>query len=470
MLLNGLISDITITGLRKRIYALKKWQVLLILMFATEFFTLILNSVQSFLWWGYWSAELIMIGTIDAFIIVSVIAPVLIFLVAQTTRYQTMKDEAEEEVKRHTRIHEVEKKFRLYIENTQDLISVVDRNGFITFQSDSAKTVTGFEAYEMMGRSVLEFVHPDDTPELIRLFKETKAEPEKTVILELRLRKNDGSYTWLKCSGKNMIGDPGVNGIIVNSTDISEKKKMVEELFQAKEKAENSNRLKSDFLAQMSHEIRSPLNTVLSSASLIMSDLIERDGEKINSDWIDCFHSIESSGKRIIRTIDLILNMSEVQLGIYEPSFHKIDIYEDVLEKIVREYTPVASKKTLTLNLNNHTEKSIFFGDSYSISQIFANLIDNAIKYTPRGSISIIMDRDKTGKLRVTVQDSGIGISEDYLGRLFEPFSQEEEGYTRRYEGNGLGLALVRKYCDLNKLSISVESVKGVGSKFIVTF
>ena len=109
-------------------------------------------------------------------------------------------------------------------------------------------------------------------------------------------------------------------------------------------------------------------------------------------------------------------------------------------------------------------------GDEYSAMQIFINLVDNAIKYTNQGKVEIVISKTHENKVEVKIIDSGIGISKEYIGNLFTPFSQEEQGYTRRFEGNGLGLALVKRYCEMNNAEIMVESVKGKGSTFKVVF
>jgi signal transduction histidine kinase len=108
--------------------------------------------------------------------------------------------------------------------------------------------------------------------------------------------------------------------------------------------------------------------------------------------------------------------------------------------------------------------------DEYSIIQILTNLIDNAIKYTKKGKVEILLTKNKTGYITVEVKDTGIGISQKHLPKIFELFTQEEQGYSRSFEGNGLGLALVKRYCELNNIIIEVESEKNVGSTFRIIF
>jgi signal transduction histidine kinase len=242
--------------------------------------------------------------------------------------------------------------------------------------------------------------------------------------------------------------------------------KLNNELKLAKDKAEKSDRLKTHFLAQMSHEIRTPINTIFSFNSLLRDEM----QEKLNVDYPEIFEIIERAGKRIMRTIDSILQMSMLQTGNIEINYEKVNLSEDILNNVIKEFTAFADEKNLELNFTNETRKNIVEADSYMLTQLFGNLLDNAIKYTEQGKVEIRQFEDKDGKVCVEVSDTGIGISKDYIRNLFSPFSQEETGYTRKFDGNGLGLALVKRYCDLNNAGIQVDSKKGKGSKFTVTF
>lgn len=180
------------------------------------------------------------------------------------------------------------------------------------------------------------------------------------------------------------------------------------------------------------------------------------------------FNAIDKANARITRSIDMIINMSELQLGTYEPVLDKLNLRTDVLNDIIIEYNPSAKKKNIDISFSSNVEEPLIIGDRYSITQIFANLIDNAIKYTNSGEIKIKIENHENDKLKALIHDTGIGISTEYIPNIFNPFSQEERGYTRRFEGNGLGLALVKKYCELNKAQVSVESEKGIGTTFTI--
>ncbi len=251
---------------------------------------------------------------------------------------------------------------------------------------------------------------------------------------------------------------------IMQVLDITEIVKVQKELVIALEKAKESSKLKDAFLAQMSHEIRTPLNVILTSVPILADEI----GDKDNDTQI-IISSVGSAGKRLQRTIDMILNMSAVQSGNYQEDFEQIDLAED-LHKLMAEFKSLADDKGLKLEFRNLTENPVIKLDSYTVNQIFQNLIGNAVKYTKKGFIRIVIKDAPNDKLMVFIEDSGIGMSQDFMRNIFTPFSQEDIGQKREYEGNGLGLALVKKYSEVNNATLTVESKKGVGSIFSVTF
>jgi PAS domain S-box-containing protein len=243
-------------------------------------------------------------------------------------------------------------------------------------------------------------------------------------------------------------------------------KESQEAMLRAKDKAEKSDLLKSEFLAQMSHEIRTPINSILSFSGLIKDEFEPR----LSSEYRSCFNAINRAGDRIIRTVDMILNMSDLQSGAYEITPSEYDLYDSVRTNLLEEFEQKAKDKGLNFVIHQPDFSTAIKGDEYTINQIFANLVDNALKYTTEGTVEITFEnKGKTGFI-TKVKDTGIGISEEFLPKMFEPFTQEEQGYTRRYEGNGLGLALVKKYCDLSNITIDVKSKKGKGTIFDLHF
>ncbi|MEE9189990.1 MAG: PAS domain S-box protein, partial [Candidatus Neomarinimicrobiota bacterium] len=257
---------------------------------------------------------------------------------------------------------------------------------------------------------------------------------------------------------------PDLQRVQFYATDITELKKTEMKLIEAKDQAQKSEQVKSLFLANMSHEIRTPLNSILGFSELVEAEL----KDSIGSDEQFFFGTIRRSGKRLMRTVDEILDISQIEADTFKLKKTPLELLE-IIQSIVVEFTPRAKKKNLKLNFKSSIKGAYVFMDEHSIEKAITNLVDNAIKYTNSGNINIQLEREENIFV-LTVQDSGIGMSPKYQDELFGVFSQESTGYTKKYQGVGLGLALVKRYLDLNDVSIQVSSRKNAGTIFTLKF
>lgn len=359
-----------------------------------------------------------------------------------------------------------EEQFKLLFENAPIGMVIISSEGRIMSINKSFCDTLDYSNDELLGVPIKYLFEKDEIPFFI-----TKNSKNESVIrisdinAEKRLIKKDGKEinVMVKCVGvEDDYGD--IDHYIMQLLDITAIKKAQHELIKALERAEQSDKLKTAFLAQMSHEIRTPLNVILTSIPLF-EDLIPQGDDEMKV----ILDSVKSAGKRLHRTIDMILNMSSVQSGNYKPHYESFSLSDD-LKKLTEEFRPLSEDKGLTLNFTNLAGSTFVIADRYTVNQIFQNLIGNAIKYTQKGFIDIILREQPNKKLKVEVRDTGIGMSKEYLQNIFTPFSQENTGHKREYEGNGLGLALVKKYAEINHAEIHVESEKGRGSVFCVVF
>ena len=355
-----------------------------------------------------------------------------------------------------------EEQFKMLFDNAPIGMVIFSERGIITKVNSAFCKTVDYTEEEILGLSVL------------RLFEDSfeKFQSSTSILNELKsihkecvLVKNGG--TRINCIVKSVtIFDD--DGKPIHSTmqilDISEIKQTQTELQNALEKARESDRLKSAFLAQMSHEIRTPLNVILVSIPLLADEIGSKDPE-----LQDILYSVGSAGKRLHRTIDMILSMSAIQSGNYKPEYEKVTLEKEI-KSLSEEFRSLAEEKNLKLKFENLSASSNVFADKYTVTQIFQNLIGNAIKYTHSGYVKISLEDYKSDKLVVKVEDTGIGMSEKYLKKIFSPFSQEDAGQKRKYEGNGLGLALVKKYVEVNRAEITVTSEKNKGSVFSIIF
>lgn len=204
---------------------------------------------------------------------------------------------------------------------------------------------------------------------------------------ELYNKKKTGEYYWSNISVAPVTNDDNkIIGFVGIIEDTTEKKEFEKQLISAKEEAIKADRLKSEFLAQMSHEIRTPINTILSFASLIKMEI----EDKVENDFDVIFEMMEISGKRIIRTIDLLLNMSELQTGSFKLIPQYFDINKRILQVVYNENIKDANKKNIDFVVQNRLSNNMLYGDEYSINQIISILTDNAIKFSEKGSVEFV--------------------------------------------------------------------------------
>lgn len=379
--------------------------------------------------------------------------------------FVAVKQDITERKKAEEALRESETRFRSLYENATIGIYRTTPDGKILMSNPTLVKIFGYNSLEeLLQMNASEAYYDPSTREI---FQRELLSKGKIFGFESIWKRKDGTMVYARESAR-VVKDENGNVLYYEGTveDISEKKKIEEALIEAKERAEQSDRFKSEFLAQMSHEIRTPLNVILNFAAMLKEDL----HDKVDDEMKDSFDVIDAEGKRIMRTVELILNMSELQTGSYNFISKRINLYEDVLKKIHRNLNILARQKKITFILSGEEFNAFIEADEYSLNQIFYHLIENAIKYTPEGKVEVIINRGLRNNVYVDVADTGIGIADEYMPLLFTPFSREEKGYTRNFEGNGLGLALVKKYCDLNGAEIKVTSVKGKGTTFRVSF
>ncbi len=369
------------------------------------------------------------------------------------------------DLRERKKVEEEIRKLSRAVEQSPSAIIITNIEGKIEYVNPQFCKVTGYRQVEVVG----------ENPRILKSGKTSDAEYKdmwKSISAgrewrgEFHNRKKNGELYWEQASISPIRDDRGnITHFIAIKEDITQKKEMQQELLIAKEKAEESDRMKSEFLSQMSHEIRTPLNVILSYNSFLQEEL----AEMVNDDIRLSFTSIDSAGKRLLRTIDMILNLAAIQKGNIDLTFEPLNL-GDILVRLSREFEFLARKKNLYLKLNMPSEKIMINGDDYLVSEIFQNLLNNALKYTNSGGIEMDTSVLDNNRIKIDISDTGIGISEEYIPKLFLPFTQEETGYTRKFEGNGLGLALVKSYLDLLKAEINVSSEKGKGTTFSIIF
>lgn len=315
---------------------------------------------------------------------------------------------------------------------------------------------------------VKRFVHPDDRKsvgrEILRAIK-TK-NPNYYRELEHRIIYADGEggtiavrFNVVKDRNGKTIRTHGVN------QDITKRKSIENELIEAKGRAEESNRLKSSFLGNISHELRSPMLGILGFAEILKDELNDPS-------QIEMVSTIKNSGTRLIKTLNSILDLSRIEANIQDIDISQVNLNE-IIKETIKLYYPIIKNKKIFLKYV-FPERNVYLNsDKDLLQKIFNNLIDNAVKYTHKGGIVvklIVQEKQPDKKILFEIRDTGIGIPKEFHNIIFEPFRQVSEGYSRKFEGSGLGLSITKKFIELLNGSIAFSSEPGKGSTFIVTF
>jgi PAS domain S-box-containing protein len=356
-----------------------------------------------------------------------------------------------------------EEQFKLLFENAPIGMFIISNDGKALKANKAFCNTIGYDLHEIIGAHIKYIFSGNKSGDVKSTFQLILE--NESLDTECNLIKRDGRKITVILKAIKISDDSGeLRNTLIQVLDITEIKKGQSDILIALDKAKESDRLKSAFLAQMSHEIRTPLNVILPAIPIIADELNNKDEEILS-----ILNSVENAGKRLQRTIDMILSMSAVQSGNYKPKFENFNLADD-LKNLSKEFISVTKEKGLQLFFSNSCSDSEIAADRYTVIQIFQNLIGNAVKYTHKGRINISVEDYQKGKVIVKVEDTGIGISSKYINNLFAPFSQEDTGQTRKYEGNGLGLALVKEYVRVNNGEIAVQSEKNKGTVFSVVF
>lgn len=355
-------------------------------------------------------------------------------------------------------LRESEKRFRGVFENAAHGIAVVSDEGRLLEANPSLQDLTGYDEGELQGLHFETLTHLNDLEADQHLFGELVKGNRDQYELEKRYVRKDGEVFWGRLTVSRLEEAP--QGTVIGMVeDISEQKRYEEGLREARKRAEEASRLKSAMLANMSHEIRTPLTSITGFAEILKEDLQGQSG--------DFAHRIHKSGRRLMKTLDSVLELSKLEAGPREVEREEVDLFQ-VAEEAVEMLHPQAEEHNIKLELHCSEGPAKGYWNEAALNRIVENLLENAIKFTPKGGRVDLRVRQEEDAAVLEVEDTGIGMDPNKVGTLFEAFRQESEGLGREYEGSGLGLSIVKELTDRLGGEIEVETEKAVGTRFTV--
>ena len=368
---------------------------------------------------------------------------------------------------RHTameRLQRSEAQYRLLATHMDDVVTRLRPDGRSSYISPAVKSLLGYRPAEMAGRPAQDFVHPDDRPELLKTFRKLAGGLRRCTLQQRAIRR-DGTSIWVETSFqavKNVAGE--TVEMIAVIRDISERRRLEEELRDARDRAEAASEAMSHFLSNMSHELRTPLTSVIG-----FSRILQARGE-LGPVERQCADRILLSGEILLAVINNILDYSKLEagaVGLERQSFDLRTVLRDAAE-IVRgrlEEKGLSYTQEVADNL-----PPTLLGDPARLCQVLLNFLGNAAKFTERGGVSVAVRvaplTDNQVQVRVEVIDTGVGVEPEAANALFERFVQADKSTSRRFGGTGLGLAISRELVELMGGRVGVESAPGQGSTF----
>jgi two-component system, cell cycle sensor histidine kinase DivJ len=366
-----------------------------------------------------------------------------------------------------------EDRYRLLARNITDVITRHGRNGAVLFVSPAAETLFGVPAGELAGHGLFDRVHVGDRPAYLTALADAAVDGESHSV-EFRIRRGGDAEARLghfvrvemRCrplDRANKLPKNGEREVVAVLRDVSERKAQERAIETARAESERANVAKSRFLATMSHELRTPLNAIIGFSDMLTNSSLVLDPER----KLEYAKLINDSGRHLLAVVNGILDMSKMETGNFEIApehFRPAQAIVSCCDLLALK----ARDEGVELKTRVAGDLPEVMADRRAFNQILINLISNAIKFTPHGGkVTVSAHRDGSN-FAIAVEDTGVGIGEDDLLRLGEPFFQARASYDRRHDGSGLGLSIVKGLVELHDGNINIHSRLGKGTRVTV--
>ena len=353
-----------------------------------------------------------------------------------------------------------ELRFRAIFERAAIGIIVALPDGRILSANPAIECMLGYRDRELRGRALHSLVAQDVFDAAKAPLAAMEQGEEEACRTELQFVSKEGELRDVVVHGA-LIRDADAQPLMVVAMldDVTERYASEKRLIEAKEEAESIARLKSALLNNISHEVRTPLTTIIGYATILADEVPE--------EYRDFAHTISRGGQRLLDTLNAVLELARLEADKAQVQLLAVDVNQEIM-LVVDLLSPKAADKHLELDVVLPSEPVHVLADPPSLHRVLHNLFSNALKFTEKGGVCIEVKR-VDASISIAFRDTGVGISEEFLPHLFDEFEQESTGLGRSHEGSGLGLAISRRLIDLMDGTLKVESRKGEGSTFTVT-
>ena len=354
---------------------------------------------------------------------------------------------------------ESEKELELYLSISVDLKATLNIDGYIDKVNNVWESLLGWSEEEILSMHYSELVHPEDIPLLESLYAVSFL-TEKTKHIVLRFLSKDGDYLWIETSLK-YISDR--EGFLFTGKDIT-KRKLMEAEKKKLEEAIQLESIRNEFFANISHEFKTPLNIILGTMQLIDRNI--DIGNVTIENLIRYVNTIKQNSYRLLRLVNNLIDISRIDVGYYKLQLTNHNIIR-IIEDITLSVAEYVQGKNINLLFDTEVEEVILACDPDKVERVILNLLSNAIKYTDDGGSIKVYLKKVDNNIIISVKDSGVGIPKDKIELIFDRFGQANDMFTRRCEGSGIGLSIVKSIVEMHGGDIKVFSEVGKGSEFV---
>ena len=362
--------------------------------------------------------------------------------------------------------------YRHLIEHVQDAVIRFGSDGSLMFCSRTTEKLFGCRRFQLLGDGLIERIHVLDRPAYMTAFAEANQDGQSRRV-EIRMLREDPEapspipqYIWVEIALSPVV-DPALGDVrhevVALLRDVTERRDREAELLRARRAAEEASLAKTRFLATIGHELRTPLNAIVGFSEMMASGVV---GE-LSAPHREYVNLINESGQHLLEVVKALLDMSRIESGRFELITEPF-APELLVEPCLRMVDQMARERQIRLMTDIPKSLPMIVADERALRQVLINLLSNAIKFSNDRSVVTVAMRRQGKHLLLSVSDSGIGMGDEILRRLGEPFFQAQDGLARGYEGTGLGLSIVKGIVDLHQGTLQASSVPGEGTVITV--
>jgi PAS domain S-box-containing protein len=352
-----------------------------------------------------------------------------------------------------------------YLDVVRVIILVIDRDHNVSLINKKGCEIIGYTENEIIGHNWFDTCLPDKEKDDAKanysdILSGKKSLPEYFESSLINKSGEERLFAWNNILLKDDMGT--VEGILMSGEDITQRKKLECALVEARVLAENANRTKSEFLANITHEFRTPLNCIIGYSDVLVDEL----ADSLNPHHSKYLSNVYISANKLLELVNSVLEMSRIEAGTGKLEYSEFYVPTSV-RCICSNLMAVATRKNISLSMEFGMDVNYIYADKPKFEQMLYNLMNNAIKFTPTGgSVKVCANVLHDSELVINVKDTGIGISKSDMQKLFKPFCQIDSSLERKFGGTGLGLFIVMKFTEMHNGKVWVESEEGKGSVF----